>query len=165
MKIIKNFLPKEIYFKIQETLMSDSFPWFYNEDVLTPSDRKEQTSFFQFTHNFYKDKMPWSDHFHLLEPILNIIKPISIVRIKANLNTQTKNIVETGLHKDDEDDRLRSAVFFLNTCNGYCKIINEKVYSEDNKMVLFNSNTIHTGSTTTDQKRRVLINFIYLPSL
>jgi len=165
MKIIKNFLPKQIYFQIKETLMSDSFPWFYNEDILTPGDREGQTSFFQFTHNFYKNKTPWSDHFQILEPILNIIKPISIIRIKANLNTQTKNIVETGLHKDDQDDRLRSAVFFLNTCNGYCKILNEKVYSEDNKMVLFNSNTIHTGSTTTDQKRRVLINFIYLPSL
>ena len=163
MKIIKNYLPKESYIKIKETLMSDNFPWFFNENVLSEEDQKDQKSIYQFTHTFYKNNTPWSKYYEILDPILNILNPLTILRIKSNLNTQTEKIEETGLHIDHEDDRFKSAVFFLNTCDGYCKIIDEKVLSEDNKMVLFNSNIKHTGSTTTNQKRRVLINFIYLP--
>ena len=80
---------------------------------------------------------------------------------EANLNTQTSKIIETGEHTD-EDKRFTSAVFFLNSCNGYCKIDNKKIKSEDNKMVIFNSNKKHTGSTCTDVDRRMLINFVYI---
>jgi|TARA_R100001510_G_C7559308_1_gene139970 hypothetical protein len=165
MKIIKNFLPQETYQNIKQVIFSDNFPWFYNEEVLAPEDQIGQLSIFQFTHNFYKKKEPWSNHYKLLEPILDILKPTSLIRIKANLNTQTNKIIETGLHIDNKDARLKSAVFFLNNCDGYCRIGNEKILSEDNKMVIFNSNINHTGSTTTNKKRRVLINFIYLPSI
>ena len=86
------------------------------------------------------------------------------MRIKANLNEQTDEIIETGYHTDYEDSRLKSAVYFLNTCDGYCKVMNKKIYSVENKIVIFNSNVLHTGSTTTNEKRRILINFIYIPN-
>ena len=165
MKVIKNFLPKETYQNIKQVIFSENFPWFFHEEILSPKDSIGQKSCFQFVHNFYANKEPFSQYYKLLVPILDIIKPISLLRIKANLNTQTEKIIETGLHKDTEDARLQSGVFFLNDCDGYCRINDKKIFSEDNKMVFFNSNTNHTGSTTTNKKRRVLINFIYLPSI
>jgi len=160
MQIINNFLPQEIYQNIKDNILSDHFPWFFNENVL--SDRK---STYQFTHTFYVDQNAHSSFCELLKPIMDILKPQNIVRVKANLNPQTEKIIETGLHTDSSNDKLKSAVFFLNTCDGYCKINNKKFFSQDNTMLIFNSNIDHTGSTTTNKKRRVLINIIYSPSL
>ena len=55
-----------------------------------------------------------------------------------------------------------TGVLYMNNCNGYTKFKNgEKVLSEENKYVEFNSNLEHTGSSCTDEKRRVVINFNY----
>lgn len=165
MKVVKNFLPKHVYRNIKETIFSYQFPWYYNENVLIPEDQLGQKPMYQFYHVFYANNEPLSKHYNFLTPIIDILNPSLICRIKANLNPRTEKIIETGLHTDDNDVRFKSAVFFLNTCDGYCKILNKKIFSEDNKMVLFNSNLEHTGSTTTNQNRRVLINFIYLPKI
>jgi len=165
MNIIKNCLSKQVFLNLKETMFSASFPWFFTEHCLTPEQEKTQVPMWQFGHNFYAENLITSNHYGLLNPIINILKPLSIIRIKANLNTQTEKIIETGLHTDIDDSRFKSAIFFLNTCDGYCRIENEKFFSEENKIIVFNSNLIHTGSTTTNQKRRIVISFVYLPSL
>ena len=98
----------------------------------------------------------------MVEKAVNKLDPLCLIRVKANLNPQTDKIVETGEHEDMNDDRFTSAVLFLNNCDGYCRVGETKFFSEENKLIMFNSNTTHTGSTCTDVPRRVLINFVFL---
>ena len=73
---------------------------------------------------------------------------------------QCDDVSLTRLQSTD-DDGFKSAILFINDCNGYCRIGNEKIYSKENKLVLFDSKTKHTGSTCTDKSRRIVINFIF----
>jgi len=76
------------------------------------------------------------------------------------------SIIETGMHQDLKDERFVSSVLFLDTCDGYLKLKNnDLINSEDNKLVTFKSNILHTGSTTTNAKRRIVLSIIYLPTL
>ena len=51
---------------------------------------------------------------------------------------------------------------YLDNSNGYTKFKNgKKIKSEENKYVEFDSSLKHTGTSCTDKKRRVVINFNY----
>ena len=50
----------------------------------------------------------------------------------------------------------------MNTNNGYTKFENgTKVESVANRMLTFSANMKHTGTSCTDEKRRIVINFNY----
>ena len=156
MIIKKNFLDLKDYQQIKGAISSGEFPWYFNETSLI----KDKNSPFQFTHVFLNNGMT-NNTVNILKPLLSKLKALTFLKIKANLNTRTNKIIETGEHVD-ADDRFTSAVFFLNECDGYCKIGNKKIKSEDNKILIFKSNEKHTGSTCTDSKRRMLINIVYI---
>ena len=67
-------------------------------------------------------------------------------------------MIETGEHTDIDNKNFLSAVFFLNNCDGYCRIKDKKVYSENNKIVIFNGSNYHSSVTQTDTKQRICIN-------
>jgi len=165
MKIEDNFLKQEEFDKIQK-LMGEGllFPWFYSDNITS----KDDVDKFQFFHAFYVNHVPVSPSMQALAPILDIIQPISIWRIKANLLTRTPKIVENAFHVDISDaseEKLKqwtTSIFYINTNNGYTKFENgEKVESVANRMVTFPANLKHTGTSCTDEKTRVVINFNY----
>tara|TARA_Y100000114_G_scaffold71689_1_gene65650 strand:- start:212 stop:691 length:480 start_codon:yes stop_codon:yes gene_type:complete len=158
MIISKNFLTKDEFNSVEEAIMGDRFPWYYNDEVVNPGD-----GFFQFTYLFVNNGKENcnSKTMDMLKPILNKIKYKKIRRIKANLLTKSENIIEHGLHTD-VDEKMKTGIFYVNTCNGYTKFKGgKKIKSEKNKYVEFDSDLMHTGSTCTDKKRRVVINFNY----
>ena len=61
-----------------------SFQWQFANGVNTPDD-----GYYQLCHVFYAQFEPRSQFFYNLMPIINEIEPVSIVRIKANLNMKT----------------------------------------------------------------------------
>jgi len=162
MKVYNNFIPKKEFLNIQSTLMSTNFPWYYNPTVVTMKDKEH----FQFIHNFYSDYEPTSAYIKLLDPFINIIKPLSILRIKANLLIKTLKNIEHGLHVDclpNINSKITTGIIYINTNNGYTKFKNgTKIPSEENKYVEFDSNELHTGSTCTDENIRIVINFNYI---
>ena len=57
-----------------------------------------------------------------------------------------------------------TSVYYINTNNGYAEFENgEKVESVENRIVKFQSNLKHRGTTCTNEQTRVVINFNYLP--
>tara|TARA_Y100000114_G_C11610642_1_gene254948 strand:+ start:152 stop:628 length:477 start_codon:yes stop_codon:yes gene_type:complete len=157
MNIYKNFLNEKDFKVLESKMMGDTFPWYYNNEVVNKGDE-----FFQFTYVFVvngKENCK-PEVMELLKPILKKLKYKKMERIKANLLTKSESIIEHGLHTDIEN--MTTGIFYLNDCNGYTKFSGgKKIKSEKNKYVTFDSNTMHTGSTCTDQKRRVVINFNY----
>ena len=156
MKIINNVLTKEEFLKIKDTFTSVFFPWYITKEVLVGQDN------YQFTHNFYQDFLIKSEQFVLLEPILKILNPSAIIKIKANLQPRTEKIIEHGMHTDVKIKNSKTAVYYVNTNNGYTKFKNnKKINSQENTLVIFNSNIEHTGTTCTDEDYRIVLNLNY----
>jgi len=161
MKVIDNFLDSKDFKYIKDHFSENKFPWYWQE-----KSSIYENDFWQFSHNLYQNgKEIGSLSFPVIIPLLKKIQMSALGRAKINCNPQTEKIIETGYHNDENDSRFYSSVFFLNTCDGYCKVGDKKIFSEENRLLTFKSDIIHTGSTTTNAKRRLVISVIYLPVL
>ena len=159
MNIYKNFLPKKVFNTLTNAMLSEYFPWYYNDYVTYGNEKNDN---FQFTFTFFKNGQYecWGKWKDIMVPVLQHIKHIKIIKVKANLLTKTNKIIEHGYHRDQE--KGTTGILYLNNCNGYTKFENgKKVISKENQYVEFNSSLKHTGSTCTDEKRRIVINFNY----
>ena len=164
MKIEDNFLKQEEFDKIQKLMMEPSpFPWFYADRIVFDDDIDK----FQFIHAFYDNHMPMSPFSNELDSIINIIQPFSIVKIRAKLLTRTPEIVESTFHVDIPllEENLKqwtTSIFYINTNNGYTKFEDGTIVeSVANRMVTFPTNMKHKGTSCTDERTRVVINFNY----
>jgi hypothetical protein len=159
MNISKNFLPKDVFKTLKDTMMGEYFPWYFNSFV---NREWEKETNFQFTFTFIDqgEEECWGKWIDIMRPVLKHIKHKKINRVKANLLTRTDKIIEHGMHTDQE--KGTTGILYLDNSNGYTKFNDgKKVSSEENKYVEFNSTIKHTGSTCTDEMRRVVINFNY----
>jgi hypothetical protein len=144
--------------------MGSDCGWHYNDFKVNNKDIDK----FQFVQMFYYDCAPHSRFLEKLQPILEIIQPTSLLRIKANLLTKTSNIIENEFHVDlipmseEKQKYWTTSIFYINTNNGYTKFEDgTKVESVANRMITFPSNMKHTGTSCTDEKTRIVINFNY----
>ena len=164
MKIEDNFLKQEEFDKIQKLMGEPSpFPWFYADRIVFEDDVDK----FQFIHAFYDNHMPMSPFTNELDSIINIIQPFSIVKIRAKLLTRTPEIVESTFHVDIPllEENLKqwtTSIFYINTNNGYTKFEDGTIVeSVANRMLSFPANMKHCGTSCTDERRRIVINFNY----
>ncbi len=164
MKIINDFLPIEEFNYIRGTILGDRFPWFFcnyvtKEDVLEDPKHRQ----FQFYCNLYANNIGVTDE--IPGQIINIFEHhlpdfSSFLRVKANLTPKSDTIKINEFHTDFPNVRhYNTAVFYVNTNNGYTLFEDgTKVNSEGNKIVIFDGNEPHTGSSCTNENCRVVIN-------
>jgi hypothetical protein len=155
-KIVDNFLPKDIFQNVKDNFLSNNFPYFYSSGIVKPLDPD-----FQFTHILFENNKINSNYFDFLLPIINKLDCKAIIKIKTNLTTKTQSIRPFIFH-NDYDFKCTTSVFYINSNNG--KTLFEdgsEVDSVENRMVIFPSTIKHTGTTHTDENIRVVINFNY----
>jgi hypothetical protein len=156
-KIINNFLDKDIFNNIKNVLFSNKINWFFLPNMTT-NDR------YFFNHCFYNHFAPQSNFFEdLILPILKKLNVSAISEVRANLNLKENNHHQSNFHIDRPFE-CKTAVFYINTCNGYTLLHEDKkikINSEENKMLIFNSQIRHCGVNQTDEDRRIVINFNY----
>ena len=160
MEIIDDFLPKKEFEYLEEIVLSTYFPWNY----IGRQSYEETDDSFQFQHTFYRGgEYPLkSDYYDLIKPILRKLKvdEKKLHRIKAILTTKTPTHRFSGYHIDYPD--MTTVAFYVNSNNGYTEFQKGgKIESVANRAAIFDSNIVHGGHTSTDQKTRVLINFNY----
>ena len=162
-----NFLNLREFEQVHASLMGWDFPWYTSKIV---NDNEHNTNFnMQFTHLFYERYSPVDDTINILHPVLKIIQPISIFKIKANMMPCQGKIIEHGFHHDVTDtgfhpirDHMKTSILYMNTCDGYTKFEDgTKVESVANRFVTFPNHLEHTGTTTSDSDYRLVINFNY----
>jgi len=169
-KVENNFLSQEKFVEIQNFCMGKELLWQYSDNI----DNKNDVEKFQFVHMFYENYQPQSQSMNVLTPILELLRPAAIYRIKSNLLTKTSTIIENNFHVDmgfqseEKGNQWTTSIFYLNTNNGYTEfqdgriaMENTKVESVANRMVTFPTNLRHRGTSCTDEKTRVVINFNY----
>ena len=174
-QIYDNFMETELFRSIQEFLLGPMFPWLYNDKITTGKYngtkqldnvnvvRHQNDDVFQFTHLFFVGPQgDWSDQTFNINPILNAIAPSAWVRIKINLGTRDSEHTMGGWHSDAKigapSANLTTAIFYMNTNNGYTLLETEKIESVENRLVVFPCDMLHTGISQTDTKIRVTLN-------
>lgn len=162
-KIIDNFLPKNEFNKIQKILMSDYFPWYFNDYVTSIDDKNEE---YYFTHVFFnslKLKGVNSDFFNDLNFLINKMNIKNIIRVKANFYHKNDKLIVHEKHTDNVSDT--GAIFSINTNNGGTILYENEtpvfVNSVENRMLFFNPNVLHSSTNCTNSKSRININFNY----
>ena len=170
MKIEDNLLEQNVFDKLQTFMMSSDIAWFFNSFVTYDPviyETKEEKDF-QFIHIFYNQDSPTSPFCEKLNPIFEKMKATSMWRIKANLRTRISKNIENEFHCDmghiseEKQKQWTTSIFYINTNNGYTEFEDgTKVESVANRMITFPTNLKHRGTSCTDEKLRVVINFNY----
>ena len=169
-EVIDNFLPEYQFKQLQTALLSETFPWYYNDRIYGEHAGKSIT--YQFIHMLYSVEPPWLgsteylEHGDILRNNLELactsLKSTKLYKIKAN--TRPKSFFNRGC-KGYHIDMLpctHTSIFYINTNNGYTKFKKGgKVKSIANRAVIFDSNLEHMGYTCTNEKRRIVVNFNY----
>ena len=177
MKIEDDFLDQREFDKLQTLMMGALLDWHYADGIdfgVLDSDGKiiypneVDKNKFQFAHIFYFQQAPSSPFCENLAPMIDKLNALSLFRIKANLLTKTPNIIENAFHVDmtevpeEKAKQLTISIFYVNTNNGYTEFEDgTKVESVANRLITFPANLRHRGTSCTDEKRRIVINFNY----
>jgi len=153
-----NIIKEEDADYIESFFTNFNFPYYLNS-IVPPKNVKD----YQMTHIFFDDNKITSDFFNILKPILNYLKPKALVRIKTNLIHKSEKLNIHGYHIDYNYKNLKTAVYYVNTNNGFTifKKDNKKVNSKKNRIVMFDCNKEHSGTNCTDKPFRIAINFNY----
>jgi hypothetical protein len=151
-----NVLPENEFEFLKNTIESPYFPWFFKPGIDYANDGKSQ-----FTHNIYDDGKENSSVFQYMLPLLEFLGAKELIRIKANLLVKTNKVEENSLHIDYEN--CKTAVYYVNTNNGYTFFEDgQRIKSVSNRLVRFDSNTLHGGTSCSDELCRIVINFNYI---
>jgi len=164
-RVIDNFLSEEEFNNLHSIIMGVGFPWYFNEYIVDPThDVKNGITKGQFTHYFFGQSRVKSDLIDILNPILDKLNVTALIKAKANLGHRDEVLYETGWHVDFDDIKAKTAVFYMNTNDGYTKFqeTGDKVESVANRLLEFDTNMVHTGTTVTSTPSRVVLNFNYI---
>ena len=161
-EILDNFLDAKIFKQIQNTFLSESFPWFYSQGINSFDD---VTKDFMFNHMFlYRDEVVSNYFYNLIIPIIGNLKFNFVYRVKANAYSKKENHIYHDFHLDDCDSRFNNskhyiALYSINTNNGFTELEgNRKIESIENRLVLFDGNIKHRSVTQTDTNLRINVN-------
>ena len=163
-KLKKNFLDKKDFDLFKKEIFSHNCGWFWREhQIVGPGYLKGDRGF--FGHNFYAENIPHSVYFQpFIIPILKKLECKMISDIRGNCIVKDKVKHFSHFHCDRNYDCITS-IFYMNTNNGYTLLGEKekiKIKSEENTMLIFNSQTKHCAVSQTDTERRIVINFNYI---
>ena len=164
-KVTDDWLENYYFRELKEAVMDTNFSWYLNRDVSGKGD-----SHYQFIHQVYNNHecLSW-DMNEKLAPLYRKLNAFQLVRVKFNLLPKSTEIIEHGMHRDGvyACEGLKIAVLYFDTNNGYTKFSGEqerKVFSQENRVVVFSNEMQHTGSTHTEGGPfRVVLNVNYFP--
>ena len=168
-QVIDNLLSDKDFSELHAiTVGNEELAWFPGV-VLT--QRTENIKNFQLVHTVFNNGEFVSGLNYAMNLLLDHLDMYLLVRCKLNLNPYCGDVqYEHGYHTDVTDLPkglpVKTAVFYLNTNNGYTKFesTGEKVQSVANRLVTFDARERHTGSTATDVAARYVVNVNYIPT-
>ena len=164
-EVYDDFLDDEKFRWVQREMLGASINWNLGS-ILNPKvdtiDCNELENI-QFTNYMYDDLQPKAPEYGIVEPFISDprLGITALVRIKANLTMRTPKVITHGFHKDGKCHHT-SAIYYVNSNDGYTEFEDgTQIESIGNRLLVFDSQISHTGSTCTNSRVRCVINFIY----
>tara|TARA_R100001132_G_C3209825_1_gene53288 strand:+ start:34 stop:516 length:483 start_codon:yes stop_codon:yes gene_type:complete len=157
MNIYKNFISKKDCNIINKYFLSNTFPWYYISKQCDYG--KKDTPF--LSHTFFKNEQVGSSDMFLIKSIIKKLKIKKLLNVRANLCLKGES--KCSWHVDNFTDNLKhtTAIYYVNTNNGYTEFKNKKIKCEKNKIIIFNADKKHRAVGQTDTQTRMVINFNY----
>ena len=88
-EVIDNFLPKENFLIIKDTLLSNIFPWYYYPNI-SKEDTVSKGASFYMMHLLYSNEQS-SNFFHIIKNnLLKFMDIKALIRVKANFYPNQK---------------------------------------------------------------------------
>ena len=164
--IKENFVPQDFFTKMQSLMLGEEFPWYLSTPIgkdLDPDHLCNPLNNVQLGHTFWFIDKPVSPFYPVcIKPFVKALGMRHLIRIKANLNLRTANIIKHGFHVDNNYDDSFTSILYVNTNDGYTEFENgKKIESVENRLVTFDTPLKHTGTTCTNQKYRLTLNLNY----
>ena len=156
MEIIDNFLDEIEFKNIQQFMMGEKCPWFYNQHT---TDLKDAKHLYYFTHIFLVGTV-MSEFFPLWKPVIHKLECKALMRVKGNLYPRHPKVISHNFH-EDFPFKHKGCLFFMNSNNGPTVIEKKSILPKENRAVLFDPSLPHRSSLCSDQQTRVTINFNY----
>ena len=157
MRVVDNFLPQDYFDDMVMRVTSESFPWFYLNYVATKKDTDDS----YLVHTIYNEHKPNSEMFNAVGPILDLIKPKSLIRCRVISYIGRDVFIEHAQHVDF-DFLHNTCILYLNTNNGFTRLEDgEKVMSVANRALFSDGGVMHNSTNCTDAKRRLVLTFNY----
>tara|TARA_R100001369_G_scaffold42971_1_gene69206 strand:- start:2299 stop:2799 length:501 start_codon:yes stop_codon:yes gene_type:complete len=160
-KIIDNFIDKDLYLQVKNTLFSDSLPWFSKKGTVNGKENDLNW----FSHSIYNDFKPNSNIFSFMPEFIEKLKISSIIEIRTNLSFKTNKDFKTLWHTDYGYKNHKTAIFYFNTdtTGTVFKIKNKEklIKSKENRIVIFDGSIKHCAYLNNKSEKRVVINFNY----
>ena len=158
--IYNDFLSESDFKPIRNFFFGPDISWRWCDNKSEPAECDELDNY-QFYHMLYEYNEIKSDAAQLLVPILDKLNSEKLIRAKVNCNPRHTKIVKHGFHIDQPFDCI-TAIYYINTNDGFTEFQNgDTIESVENRLVTFPSRLHHTGTTCTNQKRRVVLNLNY----
>tara|TARA_B100001250_G_C19695120_1_gene742140 strand:- start:56 stop:562 length:507 start_codon:yes stop_codon:yes gene_type:complete len=166
-EVFDNFLEEDIFNNLERRFCVDYVEWHFNPHVVFPWDEDDLNNF-QFVNSIYANGSPQNEHYNAILPLFDKLELKFPLRAKLNLQTRTPEIISRSFHSDmgdtlSDDMPYKTAIYYLNTNDGYTEFeTGEIVESVANRVVIFEGNQNHRGTTCTNQKTRVVLNINYI---
>jgi hypothetical protein len=169
-KVIDNYLPKELFDQFSDLTSSDEFTWGYDANAVDDGDNFPQLVHVFFCADSYQPSSPWYDD---LIDILDFCNVNAVGRIKLNGNFKESTIRPKPFHRDfhyddpkDIKSNLNIMILHLNTNDGFTiiKDTDDEIYrikSVANRAIFFPNSYEHTGTSCTDISLRKVFNMVY----
>ena len=175
-QIIDNYLHKDDFKRMQHWFYNECMWRFsssptYHEDAIEEVRKQglgeDVDDDYQFTCQFWTTSQGIiTPNFQNVAPLIKKLSPAILLRVKSNLTPMRSRIIERPYHIDMDLPNLaqKTAVFNITTCDGYTRFEDgDIVPSVENRMIIFDGNMKHGGTTTTNKKARIVINVNYFP--
>lgn len=169
MQVIDNFLDETYFQKLKDTIFNSEFAWNYSEvSVYNSDDEINDLTNHQFIHILYQNSKPCSKYYDHFESMFAKLRVSVLLRAKLNLNVNIGIKKEKPFHTDipvfmAKNINYTTGIFYFNDNDGYTKFKDDTIVeSISNRLVIFNGNIPHCGSTCTNKKNRVVLNLNWI---
>jgi hypothetical protein len=173
--IIQNLLPKTYFNKLQSVILDGDFNWHWKSERLAYT--APDGELFQLTHRLITNNQSNSIHSTLIDPILFFLRKKTTINIK-NVSKVKINLIprivqkdewlENIIHQDEIKNNCMTMILYINCSDGDTTIFEDdkKTIKQTsspiaNNATLFKSTLWHRATPPKENKRRVIINFIF----
>jgi hypothetical protein len=191
MKIIEDFLPKWEFFKLQEAIMSEHFPWFYTNLVSLPAEHdyiddalcRETDGLTHVVYDRRDDVRSFTfDYFisflNRLSSTLGYTEP-KLLKLRLGMKMPKIGYTEENYNLPHVDHFFpnKTLIYYLNDCDGDTRMFDQmfvpgnpppskfttqrRITPKANTLIEFDGLQYHTASNPLTSARRVVLNISF----